>query len=149
MYVYFYIYIYTCKIHISTLSPWLVFHPLVFEASSPLELSQPIHSLRTAARWLRPTVRARGCLSLTSMGLLDSTSKHIGVNGLTWVMSRCPKNGGDIPGDIPVIAWWDITIGVIMGYYGMLWNRISHMDPYGVFVGIPTNKVNFTSNVFF
>ena len=47
---------------------------------------------------------------------------HIGV----WVMSRCPKNGG-ISMDIPVIAWWDITIGVIMGYNGMLWIRISHM----------------------
>ena len=35
---------YICIIHISTLSPWLVFHPLVFEAKALPKLSQPIHS---------------------------------------------------------------------------------------------------------
>lgn len=149
MYVYFYVYIYTFIIHISTLShgwffiPWFLKPRLSLRALPAYPLRVGPHSCQVIAANCEST--RMSVIDINGVARLDiSTSGCIGV----WVMSRCPKNGG-ISMDIPVIAWWDITIGVIMGYNGMLWNRISHMDPYGVFVGIPTNKGNFTSNGFF
>ena len=116
------------------------------EPPCPLSLSAlRVHSALAAptARWLRRTVRARGCRSLTSMGLLDSRSLKISSSGCGfWQKSQWGPMVRKM-GDLPSYCLMGYYKCCMPGYNGILWKLINNM---GYLAGIRTNKWVSTSN---